>query len=536
MRTLLLCFSLFFLFNLLSAQAPGVSLSEPYKFDKTLSLSTNILAVDDKYVVTLFDYSNAETLVGTMLRKRSKMERGPKRMLLMTHDADLSGRQEQVIELDGERTGNSLSSLEENLLWIYRTQRDKDAPVVVKAEILSPAGKRIGEPVKLLSYKPDEAGSVYRLSARSLDRSKFVHVFTEESTNRLLSKNDDSKASITFAVFDNDGRLLSSNEKRLSVARDRLDMLSVGVNNDGDAYVVARIYSSGKKKESKKGSDATLQVYSLAAGSEEVVTTRHRTSGMYIANASLVPDSDGSVRLFGMYSEERDKELTGYYYLSDPSTSATIKPRAFTKTELEAMGPRVTRTKKGKLIIEGNFEYRDAVRRPDGSLVILLEDYRYTPGSYNANTGRTSPPRYSFFEGLQLDLSAGGELQNHVVFPKAQTSTGGISPYMRMTLVGYDGRPAVVYNDNALNIGRDLEKRTKPLRAQNAVGMIAYANDKNELVRQPLFARSETDKMLINPQSSTQLANGDVVFFTYRFKFFGKESYRLGRLAAGHRK
>ena len=522
------------------AQAPGVSLSEPFKYGDGLVLRSKILPLGERYFVTLVENRAQVDIAGVSLiraavRNKNKLARGPGRIVFREHGADLSERGGFELTPDGTRTGNGFYSLEDNLLWVYTTQRSPDAEAVVHAEVLSPAGETVATH-RLLGYRPKDVGTLFRTFAVSPDRSHFALAFSEESANRAFSKTDDAKAELTVVVLDASGALVKQATKRLSVSRDRLDVLGVGVDDAGTAYVAARTFANGKKKQAKDGSDASMNVYHLGAGAEAIERNRLRTKGKYLRSASLVPAADGSLRLFGTYAERRDKEISGFYYLSDPAAEADVRPRAFTTRQLEDMGERVTRKRRGEIVIEGNFEYRDALRRSDGTLTVLLEDYRYVPGMDNPNTGRQSPPRHIFNEGLLFDLSPDGELSDILVVPKVQVSAGGILPFMRMSLAGYDGRPAVLYNDNAKNIGRDLDKRTKPLRAKDAAGMLAYADDDGELVRQPLFSRRETDKMLVHPDSGVPLEGGDVVFFAFRNKFFGKDSYRLGRLEAGARR
>lgn len=313
-------------------------------------------------------------------------------------------------------------------------------------------------------------------------------------------------------------------------------MLTIAVDDNGTGYMVGKEYAKANKREKKNGSDNNLNIYTLNAESSEITSKHLLTDGLYVRSATLVAGKGVAPNLFGTYAEERGEGLKGTFFAKNPQEKTQIKPVPFTTRELDKLGKRITEGKGIKRLVEESFDFKNALISPDGSASILLESYTYIPARNSAGpngTTRYYPPLHRFAEGMIMELSAEGSIEDFVVVPKFQSMTNDISPWARMSLLGFQGRPAVIYNDNPKNIGRDLDKRTKPLKWKNGTAMISYQDEKGELVRRPLFARKEADKMLIAPESATELKNGDVVFLSYRLSMFNRDQYMIGRLKNG---
>ena len=129
-----------------------------------------------------------------------------------------------------------------------------------------------------------------------------------------------------------------------------------------------------------------------------------------------------------------------------------------------------------------------------------------------------------------LTFDQTGELSEATVVPKYQSTENPDAPFYSLNLVEYQGRPASIYNDNPKNFTRDLSKRSKSLALSRALAIIAYSDRAGNLQRDPIFARMDADKLVLVPSSATRLANDDVVFMALRYKAFGKNQFRFGRL------
>ncbi len=510
------------------AQAPGVTLSESFDSPSAYLPSDNILTLEDGFALYSLKYGKISALKSKKIAELETIK-------LILHGQDL--KQTDVFDLswDGNRNFRSLTSIEDNLLWVYETQKSNKEPITIKAQIVQPDGN-LGKETKILTYDPEKKTSYVIHRSRSFDKSKHIYVLTEESRNRVFSKKDDVNTSVTFFILDKNGETITLQKKTLRVPKDRFEMLTIAVDNEGTGYMVGREFAKGTKKQKRNGSDALLKIYTLEAGSSEIVSKTLRTNAMYIRSATLVAGEDVAPSLFGTYAEDYGKGLKGLFFAQNPQDGKPLKPRPFTSSQLDKMGKRITKGKGDKRLIEPSFEFHGALVSRAGSASVLLESYTYTPPSTVASGNgatRSTPPKHSFAEGVIVNLTPEGSVEDFVVVPKYQSMSYSISPWARMSILGFNGRPAVIYNDNPKNIGRDLEKRTKPLKWKNGTAMLGYANTNGELVRQPLFSRKEADKMLIVPESATELKNGDVVFLSYRHSMFDRDQYMIGRLAHG---
>jgi len=511
-------------------QAPGVTLSDSYETPEAYLPSEKILTLGDGFALYSTEYES-----GGILQSRKKIS-ALETVKLFIHDQDLKQTAIHDLSWSGNRRFRRLSSIKDNLLWIYETQKDKGDPIKIEAQIVKPDAS-LGQKTKILTYDPNNKIEYEIFSSRSFDKSKYIYVLLESSENRMFSKKDDENANVTFFILDSSGKTISLETKRLHVPKNRFKMLSIAVDDSGTGYMVGKEYARVNRSEIKNGSDDKLKIYTLDSKGSEISSTQLRTNAMYVRSATLVAGKGIAPNLFGTYAEERGKGVKGMFYAQNPQEEgATLSPKPFTSKELDKMGKRITEGKGDKRLIEQSFVFQGALISQDGSASILLESYEYTPGRTSAGpngTIRNFPPIHRFAEGMIMELSAQGNIEDFVVVPKYQSMTYVISPWARMSLLGFNGFPAVIYNDNPKNLGRDLEKRTKPLKWKNGTAMIGYQDESGDLVRQPLFSRKEADKMVIVPESATELKNGDVVFLSYRMSMFDRDQYMIGRLKKG---
>jgi len=443
-----------------------------------------------------------------------------------------------VIEVpwpDEQRDHLSLSSLGDRLLWTFATYTSKNGTFQIEAEVLDDEGKLVSNH-RLLKIDRREFPFLKALEEYSADRQYYTRVYAEESEQRLLSKRDDERAGLTIAVFDNNGEVVSMERKRLRCNRDQLSVQSVAVDNDGRAYVLAKVYANSQRRETRGGSDSKVYLYTLDPGAEELQRVEMKLAGQYIEGISMVPGRDGLPAITGVYTERRGGRIAGYFSTDNPRKGEVLKPRPFSQELLKDLGKQITAKRRGALVLEGQFEFRDAIRLTNGQLTILLESFDIRNNNNNVGMGVGMGPMignqftYIFGEGVMLTFDETGDLSEATVVPKYQSTENPNAPFFSLNLVEYQGRPAAIYNDNPKNFTRDLSKRPRSLALNRALAIITYSDSNGDLQRDPIFARMDADKQILVPASATRLANDDVVFMALRYKTFGKNQFRFGRL------
>ena len=453
---------------------------------------------------------------------------------------------------DEAREHISVVSLGDALLWTFTTPGRQRNTFDLRAEVLDGDGQLVSGH-DLATVELRDLDGFAEFEAYSASRDYYLRVYADETDSSLFSKRDEERATVTIAVFARTGEVVSIERKRLRVTRDQLEIQSVAVDDAGRAFVLAKVYSGSKGRETRRGSDSKVYLYTLEPGDDDPERTELKLAGQYIEGISLVPGPTGAPAIVGVYTERIDGRIVGYFSTDRPADGLVLKPKPFSQELLAELGPRVTSGREGRLELEGQYEFGDALRLSDGRLTLLLESITifqdFTRPGVGVGVGGVGFPgaggelRYTFGEGLLLTFGSDGELDEALMVPMGQRfrlqqgfnvsrrrALDFVPPYYRMRLVEYDGKPAAIYNDNPKNFGRDLTKRTKALRFGDAMATLAFADERGRLAQQPLFARREADKVILIPGSAERLANDDVVFLATRFRTFGKNEVRFGRI------
>ena len=523
-----------------STAAPRVELSERTTFSNRDIVPFQLLPYgEDFFLSTYREVGNITTATRTELSE----------LVLYRYNAELkrSGTF-QVAWPDEARDHIGLTSLGDALLWTFMTRGRERNTFDVRAEVLNGDGKLLSEH-RLLTVHQRELAQLADLEAYSANRGYYVRAYADESQSSLFSKRDDERATVTLAVFDRMGTPITIERKRLRVNRDQLELQSAAVDDDGTAYLLAKVYTSSKGRETRRGSDSKVYLYTLAPGAEDLERTELKLAGQYIEGVSMVPGLSGRPAIVGVYSERIDGRIVGYFADNNPSAGNVLKPQPFSQDLLERLGRRVTSRRGGRLVLEGQYEFGEALRLRDGRLSLLLESIRITQqtgpaGGIGMQPGMTTNTNYTFSDALLLTFSNDAELQEALMVPMFQSYTlqqnfatrraslGSVPPYYRASLVEYDGKPAVIYNDNPRNFGRDIERTTKALRFRDAVATLAFADEDGRLRQQPVFSRREADQLILIPRSTERLINDDVVFMATRFRTFNKNELSFGRISS----
>ncbi len=519
--------------------ARGVTLSEVSKYGNLAAVSYEVMPFgSDFYIATVVDQQYGTGLRGSF-QELAELQ-------LYRYNADLRRDQGLRIAWPNEpRDHIGIVSIGEHFVWTFATFEDGRDQVQLRAEILDGQGKIVSaHELVTVPQRDYQAARITTFDDYTPSRSHYVRVYGEVSENRLLSKKDDEQASVTVFVVDEAGNVVTNKRQRLNATRDQVEIQTATVDREGRAYILAKVYANSKGRELRGGSDARLYLYTMDPGAEDFVTTEIELAGQYIQGVSMVPNDQGSPAIVGLYADRIGRRIRGYFSSDDIRSGATLKPQPFSQEMLALMGPKATTRVNGELALEQSFEFRDALRLSNGRLSLLLEGfqvrrdnayypgygpsfynpYRYGYGPYGGRNNLT----FEYQEGIILNFDSRGGLTDVLSVPKYQTTQTPGLPYARINLVEYEGKAAVIYNDNPKNFTRDPARNAKGTNWSDALAVLGYDQGDGNLTRIPLFERKEAGKVIIVPSSATRLADDRVVFLATRYKVFGGNELRFG--------
>ncbi len=525
------------------AQAPGVRLGEVQTFRNYEIVGESILRTDRG--IFLYTYDAPRTTLGRGMMRNDFVPTDA--LHLYPYDRDLRATEPATPTWQGARGHYAMSASRNDLLWTYVTEGRKKDEYDFVTEVIDPASGKVTASHLVARVNPRDYNGLYYESARSANLDYTLQVFNEQSANRLLSKRDDEQATLSLSVIGPDGEVVTDLRKRVGIPRDQLEVTSATVGDDGRAYVLAKVYDNQGKREGRRNSRYDMTVYTAAPGADKIQTFRLQLGGEFIVGITAVPKEGGQPSILGLYSDRLDGLIRGVFATNDLSANTKLVPQPFSPEILEQLGRRVTTNRGGAPAgIERTFEFRAAAQSPDGTAALLLEDFYVsssapTPGNPNPST------RITFRENVLLEFDASGSLSGATMVPKSQTISvrgtgfGFVSrrqrqriareinnPYLGVGLVRLNGGFGMVYNDNAKNLFRPIDKNAKGTNFSKATAILAYTDEGGKLVRSPLFERREADKMLLHVDSGELFPDGTVAFVASRYRSFAKNEIRLG--------
>lgn len=434
---------------------------------------------------------------------------------------------------DEQRDHLSLTSLRNQLLWTFAKKSENKRFYRIEAEVLNAQGNVLSN-YKLFNVDKDDFPYLKTYQAHSTNLAFHTRIYANEGAQWFARKKDNEPANLIITVFDSSGALTSLKKARLNCTRKQLEVQSVVVDNEGRVQILAKIYGNAHGSETAGGSDSQIFLYTLNQGSEILERVEMKLDGQYIEGISMVPGEQESTAIVGVYADRMGGRVKGYFSTNNPRTGKLLEARPFSQELLKQLGPRITARNKGELVMEWNFGFRDAIQLSNGMLTILLEsfDVHNSKSDAQINSWAIANDRdtYIFGEGVMLTFDQDGVLSETTVVPKLQAAENLGNPFFRVNLVEYKGRPAALYNDNPKNFIRDLSKPTLVSSMKNALAIVCYSDVTGKLQREPVFARSKDEKMVVVPSSAKRLSNNDVVFMALKYKTFGSNTFRFGRL------
>lgn len=387
--------------------------------------------------------------------------KGKKRRITSFDGQSLTKTAEENVEADV--SGNFSSELftafnnSGQYYWIYSDwDRSGDKELLLFDKIDVKTGKITASRQKMLEttkistkwnkyrFAYDKAGKKLLVSYRLLEKSK---------TDR---KNVDK---LGFYVFDEHMNKLWSNEFIMPYNEAIMDNISYTVDNDGNAFLLAKVYNDESRRETEKktGKPAYhFEIMKFTAGNSQPVIVPVTTEGFYIRQAILMENSLHEIVMTCTYSKKsKGTGCAGIFLASIDKNNQLVKYKKglyeFPKSELVKY-----ESKRVRRLIEDEDEGYEApdmyvnriIMENDGSMMIACEEY-YTTSS-TSRDGFTNVTYY-YENIIASHIDATGKLEWVRKIPKKQVGHAGranLSYNLTNDSTGY----YFIYNDNPNNL------------------------------------------------------------------------------------
>jgi hypothetical protein len=408
-----------------------------------------------------------------------------------------------------------------NYYWLHSDWDKKEEIEYLYYDKIDVVAGKITESNKKLFQAERIAGSGYVsngfYSAKTVGKYSFN--FDADHTKLLVSyrlspeeKNDKKNYDkMGFYVYDSKMNKLWNNEFTLPYTEAIMDNLDFSVDSKGNAYLLAKIYASEKRKEVDKETGAAgyhYEVLKFMAGNNKIVNTKIDIGDFFLKEASLIENTDHDMVIACTYSKKAKSNGTDGVFLALMDQAGKINKYKngyyeFPLAELEKFeSARSKRKMERKKDYEApNLSVRNIVVEADGSLFIALEEYYVVTTTYSDSRGNTRTTYTYYYEDiLGAKISKTGNFDWLRKVPKKQRGTNGRGT-MSYKLVSDATGYYFLFLDNKKNL--ELEEDEVPKYHLDGYGgqvVVGKIDNAGNISREIVFDTREEEVMLFPSQ------------------------------------
>ena len=312
---------------------------------------------------------------------------------------------------------------------------------------------------------------------------------------------------IGLHVFDENMNKLWGDEFEMPYTEAIMDNIDFSIDSRGNAYLLAKVYDSEKRKERDKETGKAgyhYEVLKFTKGNKKIINKPIIIDDYFIKEAALIENSLNEMIISCTYSKKSKGTGTDGIFLAvlDPN-GAIIKYKKgyyeFPLAELEKFESARSKRKmeKNDDYEAANLTVRDIVVESDGSVFIACEEYYVIVRTYTDSRGRTTTT-YTYYYGdiFAAKLNTAGNFEWMRKIPKSQKGSSGRGTMSFKLVFDADGY-YFLYLDNLKNM--ELKEDEVPKMHVDGFGgqvVVAKINKAGVLTKELVFDTREEDIMI----------------------------------------
>lgn len=311
---------------------------------------------------------------------------------------------------------------------------------------------------------------------------------------------------IGIYVFDDKMNKLWNYEFTMPYTEQIMDNIDFSVDGNGNAYMLAKVYESEKRKELDKETGKAgyhYEVMKFTKDSKKIIQAAIAIEDYFIRVATLVENSMHDMVISCTYSKKSKGTGTDGVFLAmlDQNGKISKFKKGYYEFPLEELekyeSARSKRRMERKKDYEApNLSVRNILVEEDGSIFIALEEYYIVTTTYTDSRGRTTTSYTYYYEDIiGARISTSGNFDWLRKVPKKQKGSNGRRT-MGFKLVSDATGYYFLYLDNKRNL--ELEEDEAPKYHVDGFGgqvMVSKLDNKGELSREIVFDTREEDVM-----------------------------------------
>ncbi len=372
------------------------------------------------------------------------------------------------------------------------------------------------------------------------DRPTEVRWMMSEDTSKMLvvaaadDNDDDLRMKVHINVHDNQLRRLWGKSFTLPYTQEQLTIRSWTLANDGQVYLLGKVYEEKRNQESKKKGGKRKPAYKMVIfrfqdGAEKAREFRLDLNDRFVTDVAFRLSPQNDLNCAGFYANDTKGVIQGVFFTRLNGQTGTAE--VGTRKELSAKDIDLfdtQRDRSGNEGLDSKFEFKNLVLRDDGGIIVTAEEaYQITTSYYSAGRIYYRTTYYNN-EIFITSISPAGQIDWVRMIPKKQefSDTDYFNGYM---LMEQHDNLYFLYNDDEDNINQPLTKRAKRISSfRDAVAALVTVDSTGKMERRKVFNSKEDADALMTPANGRQISENELFFVTTRFKLFGAKRLRMG--------
>ncbi|MEQ9261827.1 MAG: hypothetical protein RLP14_01565 [Owenweeksia sp.] len=399
---------------------------------------------------------------------------------------------------------------------VYNSDLDKKFLIL---SILDEKGRK-KPPIEIASVKAKRRSDGAFNISTSQDSSK-VLIYAEQP----YLKGEPEKLGLT--VLDHEYNLLWEKMVTLPYTDRYFDISDWSVTNTGDIFIAGYATPNRRKGERRErdSPNEDYKLFQVSKDKEDILEYELGLNDKYVSSTSVLCDFDNNTMVItGFYSDKNVDRVGGTYFIT--INQNTLEPiiainEPFTKEFLLNFLPERRVEKNHDLY---NYKFRDFIRRDDGGVMIVAEQYykeviSQVSSSFNGvPTGvQTADVYYYRNDIIVLNISPSGSVDWASHIPKEQASVNDGGFFSSYLLLVEKNRLNFIFNDNPKNLdrlreGKRLRGMGSPLRS---TAIIATVDENGKVTREAFFKSKEVSATLV-PGKSHQINYDSALLYGMR--------------------
>jgi hypothetical protein len=357
-------------------------------------------------------------------------------------------------------------------------------------------------------------------SKAKMNAGDFDFMLSHDSTSVLVYHNEpyERNAQDKFSIKVMNADLEIIWQKDISLPyRDRDFSVSNYIVSGDKVYMLARLQEGNREK---KGGRPNYKFIILSYEEAEPKPREYVVSlgDKFISDITFEIGHDKNLVCAGFYSKNNSADIGGTFYLVIDSDDESVLSKSIKDFDENILSKFMNerRAKKGRELY--SYELRKLVPMPDGSSILVAEQFYIRKTTDDNSTTGTSTTRYYYYYNdiILVSIGRNGEIGWVTDVPKYQSSVNDFGYYSSFAIAVYKDKIGLLYNDHRKNLTKP-KKTMRPMTSpKNAAAVLVLVDGKSgEYTKKALFEQKKKAPYL-KPKLHLQTAADELVIYAKR--------------------